>query len=60
MQNNITYLKAENMDEMRQGIDTLLYIKSDRPVLLEVFTDSAEDERAYRDYYRKLRERGTN
>jgi 2-succinyl-5-enolpyruvyl-6-hydroxy-3-cyclohexene-1-carboxylate synthase len=60
MQNNITYLKAENMDEMQQGIDTLLYIKSDRPVLLEVFTDSAEDERAYRDYYRKLRERGTN
>ena len=54
-QNHITYLKAENMDEMQQGIDTLLYIESDRPVLLEVFTDSTEDERAFRDYYGKLR-----
>ena len=53
-QNNVTYLKAENMEEMQQGIDTLLYIKSERPVLLEVFTDPAEDERAFRDYYRKL------
>ena len=55
IQNNITYLKAENMDEMQQGIDTLLYIKSDRPVLLEVFTDPIEDEHAFRDYYRQLR-----
>ena len=54
-QNHVTYLKAENMDEMQQGIDTLLYIESDRPVLLEVFTDPAEDERTFRDYYRKLR-----
>ena len=51
-QNNITYLKAENMDEMQQGIDTLLYIESERPVLLEVFTDPAEDERVFRDYYK--------
>ena len=54
-QNHITYLKAANMHEMQQGIDTLLYIESDRPVLLEVFTDSTEDERAFRDYYGKLR-----
>ena len=54
-QNHITYLKEENMDEMQQGIDTLLYIESDCPVLLEVFTDPTEDERAFRDYYRKLR-----
>ena len=53
-QNNVIYLKAKNMEEMQQGIDTLLYIKSERPVLLEVFTDPAEDERAFRDYYRKL------
>ena len=59
-QNNITYLKAENMEQMQQGIDTLLYIESERPVLLEIFTDSAEDERVFRDYYQKLRERGTN
>ena len=53
-QNNIKYLKAANMEEMRQGIDTLLYIESSRPVLLEVFTDPAEDELVYRDYYRSL------
>ena len=54
-QNNVTYLKAENMEEMQQGIDTLLYIESDRPVLLEVFTDASEDERVYKDYYHSLR-----
>jgi len=54
MQNKITYLKAENMDEMQQGIDTLLYIESERPVLLEVFTDPAEDERVFRDYYKSI------
>ena len=59
-QNHVTYLKAENMEQMQQGIHTLLYIESERPVLLEVFTDPVEDERAFRDYYRKLRERGTN
>ena len=53
-QNNVVYLRAENMDEMRQGIDTLLYIEADRPVLLEVFTNAEEDERVYRDYYRSL------
>ena len=44
MQNNVTYLKAENMEELQTGIDTLLYIDSDRPVLLEVFTDVQTDE----------------
>ena len=53
-QNNITYLKAENLDEMQQSIDTLLYIESERPVLLEVFTDPAEDERVFRDYYKSI------
>jgi 2-succinyl-5-enolpyruvyl-6-hydroxy-3-cyclohexene-1-carboxylate synthase len=35
-QNDIVYLKAKNMEQMQQGIDTLLTIKSQRPVLLEV------------------------
>ena len=39
MQNNVVYLKAENMEELQQGIDTLLYIDSERPVLLEVFCE---------------------
>ena len=38
-QNDVVYMKAENMKEMQQGIDTLLCIESNRPVLLEVFTD---------------------
>ena len=38
-QNNVTYLKATNMAEMLQAVDTLLYIESDHPVLLEVFVD---------------------
>ena len=54
-QNRVTYLKATNMEEMQQGIDTLLDIESNRPVLLEVFTDPAEDERVFKDYYKRLK-----
>ena len=50
-QNNVVYLKAENQPEMQQGIDTLLYIESHRPVLLEVLTDAAEDARVFKGYY---------
>ena len=53
-QNNVKYLKATNMEELQQGISTLLNIESSRPVLLEVFTDPAEDEFVFRDYYRSL------
>ena len=53
-QNDIAYLKATNMEEMQQGIDTLLYMESPRPVLLEVFTDASEDERVFKAYYRSL------
>ena len=54
-QNNVKYLKATNMEEMQQGISTLLNIDSSRPVLLEVFTDPAEDERVFKDYYKTLK-----
>ena len=54
LQNSVTYLKANNIEEMRQGIDTLMQMESDRPVLLEVFTDAAEDERVFKDYYHSL------
>ena len=54
-QNGVAYLKATNMEEMQQGIDTLLNIESDCPVLLEVFTDAAEDERVFKDYFKSLR-----
>ena len=42
------------MDEMQQGIETLLNIESERPVLLEVKTNAAEDERVLKDYYAGL------
>ena len=54
-QNNVKYLRATNMSEMQQGISTLLNIESDHPVLLEVFTDAAEDERVFKDYYKTLK-----
>ena len=53
-QNDVVYLSAADMPQMRSAIDTLLYIESQRPVLLEVFTDAADDERVLRDYYRLL------
>ena len=53
-QNDVVYLSAADMPQMRSGIDTLLYIESDRPVLLEVFTDADADERVLRDYYQSL------
>ena len=53
-QNNVVYLSASDMPQMRSGIDTLLYIESDRPVLLEVFTEADADERVLKDYYHSL------
>ena len=53
-QNDVVYLSAADMPQMRSAIDTLLFIESDRPVLLEVFTDAAGDEQVLRDYYQSL------
>ena len=52
LQNDVVYLKVMNIEEIQQGINTLLYMESQRPVLLEVFTDASEDERVYKNYYR--------
>ena len=49
-QNNIVYLSASSMEQMRQTVDTLVCSESERPVVLEVFTDAAEDARVFRDY----------
>ena len=54
-QNHVIYLRAEGPHDLHQAIDTLLYIESDRPVLLEVFTDVNEDERILKDYYKSLK-----
>ena len=43
------------MPQMREGIDTLLNMESERPVLLEVFTTATADEHALKDYYQTLK-----
>lgn len=51
-QNDIGYMSAKNMDEMQIGIVTLLTRESDRPMLLEVFTDSNDDVKALEKYFK--------
>lgn len=51
-QNDIGYMSAKNMDEMQIGIVTLLTRESERPMLLEVFTDSNEDVKALEKYFK--------
>lgn len=50
-QNDIGYMKASGMDEMRIGIVTLLTRHTGRPMLLEVFTDPDEDKKVLDGYY---------
>ena len=40
---NIEYFRAETMEQMHEGIDTLFNIKTTRPVLVEVLTDTVDD-----------------
>ena len=51
-QNDIGYLSAKSMEEMQIGIVTLLTRESDRPMLLEVFTDSNDDVKALEKYFK--------
>jgi 2-succinyl-5-enolpyruvyl-6-hydroxy-3-cyclohexene-1-carboxylate synthase len=50
IQNDVGYLAAKDMQEMRMGIVRLLTEEVNRPMLLEVFTDVQEDERAMKTY----------
>lgn len=52
-QNDIGYMKATNMHEMQIGIVTLLTSSSNRPMVLEVFTDALEDRKTLDEYYGK-------
>ena len=52
-QNDIGYLKARNMEEMQTGIVTLMTADTQRPMLIEVFTDSDTDHEAVRQLYRQ-------
>ena len=53
-QNRVRYLKATNMEEMQEGVDTLTREACDTPMLLEVFTNPADDQAALRGYYQAL------
>ena len=53
-QNQVAYLKAVNMEEMQEGIATLFNKVSDTPVLLEVFTSPADDQKALQTYYQSV------
>lgn len=51
-QNDVGYMSAKNMDEMQIGVVTLLTRESERPMLLEVFTDSNDDVKALVKYFK--------
>ena len=51
LQNNIVYLKAENQEQLKEGVERLVSEESDRPMLLEVLTEAAIDARVLKDYY---------
>lgn len=55
----VKYLKAVNSSELEAGIKKLASMKSERPVLLEVFTDADKDIEVYAGYYKQLRSLNT-
>lgn len=54
-QNDVYYRSVNNLSELADGIEWLLCGDSDRPMLLEVFTDSSEDDRIYKEYYKTMK-----
>ena len=50
-QNDCGYLKATNMEEMQLGIVQLLTMQTNRPVVLEVFTQEDTDVEALKAYF---------
>ena len=49
--NDIIYMGADNMKSLRYGIDQLIHSESQRPMLLEVFTDIDTDNQVIEDYF---------
>ncbi len=54
-QNDIYYQQAQNEEELRKGIDLLLHADFSRPMVLEIMTDAAVDEKALKEYYHSLK-----
>lgn len=55
VQHGITYIKATDKQSLREGMERLM-AESQRPVLLEVITDAAQDEQQFKAYYASLRQ----
>lgn len=53
-QNYVYYQQATCMKELKQGIDLLLSEDFSSPMVLEVMTNAADDEQAFREYYQNL------
>lgn len=51
----VAYRAAHNMDELEEGIYWLQQEQGERPMLLEVFTDSANDAKIMKAYYDRFR-----
>ncbi len=51
---NVGYLKAEDTIQLHEAIDALLHSDALRPLLLEVLTDAAADEQAFRGYFKQI------
>lgn len=54
-QNDVYYRSVNTLSELADGIEWLSFGDSDRPMLLEVFTDSSEDDRIYKEYYKTMK-----
>ncbi|MFA6728450.1 MAG: 2-succinyl-5-enolpyruvyl-6-hydroxy-3-cyclohexene-1-carboxylic-acid synthase, partial [Prevotella sp.] len=52
-QNDIGYFQAHSIEDMQMGVIQLLTRKTNRPMLLEVFTDSETDTKVYEDYFKR-------
>ena len=53
-QNNIAYMAVKSNDGLAEGIDKLVTMPSDRPVLLEVCTQQDMDLQVYHEYFKTL------
>ena len=52
--NHIRYLSANNESSLEQALHALVFDKSTRPMLLEVFTDVEKEMKIYQDYFRTI------
>lgn len=55
MENNVSYHAVHSAEALESQLETLTCGRSERPVLLEVFTDAVRDAAIYEQYYQSLR-----